>query len=237
MNHMERFKLTLTEEDRLVLQSYCKFAEGLSHYLGDGFEIVVHSLENFDQSVIKIINGYHTGRKIGSPITDLALSMLSKIKNQGKTYGDIAYFSKNKKGEPLRSTTITITGKDEQIIGLMCINLYLNTPMFTILNSFMPKAPESSFEGAGDPENFVEDVDQLIEDAVNQIQNEVFKDPDIPTNCKNKEIVERLCQKGIFNLKDSVVKVASMLNISKNTVYMHVRNSNRTQTKKSLPII
>ena len=29
---------------------------------------------------------------------------------------------------------------------------------------------------------------------------------------------------GIFNMKDSVVKGAALLGISKNTVYMHIRN-------------
>ncbi len=38
-------------------------------------EIVLHSLQDY-VSAIRIANGEHTGRKIGSPITDLALRML-----------------------------------------------------------------------------------------------------------------------------------------------------------------
>ena len=41
---------------------------------------------------------------------------------------------------------------------------------------------------------------------------------------KNKEIIAMLNEKGIFNFKDSVVKIADMMGISKNTVYMHIRN-------------
>ena len=44
---------------------------------------------------------------------------------------------------------------------------------------------------------------------------------------KNKEIVAILYQKGIFNLKDSVITIANHLGISKNTVYMHIRNMNK----------
>jgi predicted transcriptional regulator YheO len=49
-------------------------------------------------------------------------------------------------------------------------------------------------------------------------------DPEIAAINKNKEIVIRLEEKGIFNIKDAVVKVADQLEISKNTVYMHLRN-------------
>ena len=69
-----------TRMDRMVLESYKTLCEGLANYLGDGYEIVLHSLENYDNSVIKIINGYYTGRKEGAPITDLALHMLEDIR-------------------------------------------------------------------------------------------------------------------------------------------------------------
>ena len=46
------------------------------------------------------------------------------------------------------------------------------------------------------------------------------------TELRCKEIISILHQKGIFNLKDAVVKVAHCMGISKNTVYMHVRNLN-----------
>ena len=41
---------------------------------------------------------------------------------------------------------------------------------------------------------------------------------------KNKEIIFRLYQQGIFNLKDAVITIAEALGISKNTVYLHLRN-------------
>ena len=79
--------MSFTRMDRMVLESYKTLCEGLANYLGDGYEIVLHSLENYDNSVIKIINGYYTGRKEGAPITDLALHMLEDIRhNNGKDY-------------------------------------------------------------------------------------------------------------------------------------------------------
>ena len=65
---------------------------------------------------------------------------------------------------------------------------------------------------------------ELAEQLVLQIQKEVMEDADISLSNKNKEIIQRLYQKGVYNLKDAVAKTASLLNISKNTVYLHLRN-------------
>ena len=50
-------------------------------YLGSVYEISLHSLEDYDHSVVKIMNGYHSGRTVGAPLTDLALNMLKRIKD------------------------------------------------------------------------------------------------------------------------------------------------------------
>ena len=63
----------LTRADQKILKSYIPTLQGLAAYLGSSYEIVLHSLEDYDHSVIGIINGEHTGRRIGAPITDLAL--------------------------------------------------------------------------------------------------------------------------------------------------------------------
>ena len=76
---MKQKPIALSKSDLAILESYKVLAEGLANYLGDGYEIVIHSLGNLEHSVIKIINGYHTGRKEGSPITDLGLTMAKNI--------------------------------------------------------------------------------------------------------------------------------------------------------------
>ncbi len=64
----------------MILGSYKNIADALGEFLGSSCEIVIHSLESLDSSIIKIVNGNHSGRMVGAPITDIALSMLSKKK-------------------------------------------------------------------------------------------------------------------------------------------------------------
>ena len=211
--------IKLTKVDREILNSYITMIQGLAFYLGNGYEMVLHSLESFEHSVICIINGEHTGRKVGAPITDLALNMLDEISKGQEDY--ITYFSKNRKGEPLKSTTIAIRGDKGRIVGLFCINFYMNTPIHDILQTMLPvSAPPVNTP----KENFAENSDDLIETALEAVKNEIYADQSISASNKNKHIVYQLDERGIFNIKDAVVKVANLLGISKNTVYMHIRN-------------
>lgn len=211
--------IKLTKVDRVILNSYITMIQGLAFYLGNGYEMVLHSLESFEHSVICIINGEHTGRKVGAPITDLALNMLDEISKGQEDY--ITYFSKNRKGEPLKSTTIAIRGDKGRIVGLFCINFYMNTPLHDILQTMLPV----STPPVNTPkENFAENSDELIETALEAVKNEIYADQSISASNKNKYIVYQLDERGIFNIKDAVVKVANLLGISKNTVYMHIRN-------------
>ena len=212
--------MTFTRVDRAVLESYKTLCEGLANYMGDGYEIVLHSLENYDSSVIKIINGYYTGRKEGAPITDLALHMLEDIRrNNGKDY--LAYYSKNKKGEPMHSTTIAIRSENEKIVGLLCINFYLNTSLASIIGTLM-KTDEGVSRSRG--ENFADSPSQLVGDTIAETKRVIMANADIPVHDKNKEIVAQLYSKGFFKLKNSVVECADALGISKNTVYLHIRS-------------
>lgn len=218
---MKQKPISLTKGDLAILESYKTLAEGLADYLGDGYEIVVHSLGNLEHSVIKIINGHHTARKEGSPITDLGLSMARSINESGqKKY--LSYFNKTAKGEPLKSTSIAITGEKGNVIGLLCMNFYMSTPLSAIIASLTPE--NGDYRNNNFAESFVEDVDDLLKLSLKEASDKVYSDRSIATSNKNKEIISILNDKGIFNFKDAVVKIADMMGISKNTVYMHIRN-------------
>ena len=218
---MKQKPVSLSKADYAILNSYKILAEGLAEYLGEGCEIVINSLGNLEHSVIKIINGQHTGRKEGSPITDLGLSMVKNLsENDSKKH--MAYFNKTMDGVPLKSCSIAIMGEKGYIIGLLCINFYLNTPLSEILEKF--DATTSDSKNTAFAESFVDDVDELLKISLKEASDIVYNDRNITTSNKNKEIIAILNEKGIFNFKDSVVKIADMMGISKNTVYMHIRN-------------
>ena len=229
---MDNIEITLTPVDRAILDSYAAMVPGLSAYLGSHYEIVLHSLASLSSSVIAICNGHHTCRVVGSPITDLALQMLSEIRASRSYVAAKNYFTTKKDGTHLKSTTIPIRGENQRIIGLLCMNLYLDTPLSEVLASLLPETPSLLVPAAPAPmENFATSSQSLIADMVERVSTEVHRDKSIPTACKNKVIVERLYAQGIFSFKESIVRVAELLGINKNTVYMHVRNIRSAEEK------
>ena len=211
-------EIVLSKIDKLILRGYENMIDALSDYLGDGYELVLHSLENFDSSVIKIINGHYTGRQKGAPITNLGLSMLSQLKNENTKKMYKSYLAKNKKGEPIKATTILIKGENDKIIGMLCINFYLNTPISSIIDLFIDKSHINV-----NNEDYAENAENMVLKAVQQASVTVDADNTVKVSNRNKLIINSLYEMGIFKIKDSVVLVSKYLNISKNTVYLHLR--------------
>lgn len=213
--------MKLTKTDRQILDSYAAMIEGLSAYLGSVYEISLHSLEDYDHSVIKIMNGYHSGRSVGAPLTDLALNMLKRINDHGlsSTQDFTSYNAVNPLGERLKSSTIPILGQNGRVIGILCINLYLDSPLSEVL--------ESIVEGKNtrtEQENFASDMSDALVNSINEARNQVMLNNSIAAVNKNKELIRILHEKGFFHIKNSVPQVATALGISKNTVYLHLRS-------------
>ncbi|MDR2468235.1 MAG: PAS domain-containing protein [Spirochaetaceae bacterium] len=219
-------KQQLSTSDQLIIESYKDLMEALAAYLGDAFEFVLHSLTDLDHSVIKIVNGFHSGRKEGAPITDFALNMLEKIRCDADGGNYANYLSTSKYGKPVKSTTIVIFGEARQIIGLLCINMYLDSPITTLLQHLSLNTPSEYIA-----ENFINDSDELIKRALDKVKTEVLADDSISASQKNKEIVTRLYYQGIFKLKNAVPLTSQELGLSRNTVYMHIRTLEENSPK------
>lgn len=77
------FNIVFTDKDREYLETNFRLAETIAEFIGPHCEVVIHSFESFEESVVKIVNGHHTGRELGSPITDMGLKMLNAFEKTG----------------------------------------------------------------------------------------------------------------------------------------------------------
>ena len=207
-----------TQTDHEILKSYEAAVDGLAMLIGNHCEIVLHSLEDLKCSAVKIANGEHTGRKIGSPITDLALQMLHDITDEDSSFSK-AYFTRAKSGALMKSITIAIRNRERRVIGLLCINMNLDVPFSEIIKTFIP---EETHDVASDV-NFASSVDDLVAQTLEFTIEEVNNDREVANNAKNKQVALSLYEKGIFDIKDAINQVADRLNISKHTVYLYIR--------------
>ncbi|WP_410678758.1 transcriptional regulator [Avibacterium paragallinarum] len=207
----------LSVGDQKILASYFPLADLLASLLGDFAEIVIHELSELSCSVVKIVNGFHTERKVGSPITDKALKIL-KAYQANPTHIEQSYFSTAANGSVMKSTTHIIIGEQGQPIGLICINLNLSFPFHSILQSF--QLPTGNLVNN---EVFGADVEHLVEQALQRARIQLEHQHNVTTKNKTKLLISLLNESGIFELKEAINVTAEKLGITKHAVYKHLR--------------
>ena len=221
----KKIYVALTDSDRELLNSYCMFSSCLSTYLGDAYEIVVHSFGEGDRFILKIINGGLSGRTADDKIPDSAYIAVEQLELRVR-HGDppiTVSFSVNPDGRKFKSASIGIVGSQKRLIGMLCINCCLDVPFSDIIRSF---ALPSYLDSASLPLQVSDSsrYDTALTQTITKVRDSVMNDPDIPAKFKRKEIVRQLNDSGVFKVKNAIQICAETLGITIATIYMHIRN-------------
>lgn len=196
--------------------------EGLAEHWGPKCEFVVHDLQDqpYDKSIVAIINGHVTGRKVGDCGTNLGLEVLRGTDNGGNKYN---YITQTKEGKVLRSTTVYVRNDAGTVIGAICINFDI-TDLLMAEQALTSITNHSLFveEGHRVEEVFAHDVNELLDTLIQQsIQH--IKKPVAHMNKDDKlEGIHFLDERGAFLIKKSVDRVARFYDISKYTIYSYL---------------
>jgi predicted transcriptional regulator YheO len=209
---------SITVKDKHILDSVKPIVDGIAAFLGEHCEVVLHSFESLERSVIHIANGHITGRGLGSPITDLGMKILQEPAMASKDFTG-CYYSKTTDGKTLRSITIMIRNASSKPIGMICINLNMDAPLRSLINTLAIPQTESP----ENPENFVASLDELIQTTLRETISAINGQHDIPNNEKNKLIVCELIKKGMFDIRGAIDIVAQELSVSRYTIYNYIR--------------
>lgn len=215
----QSLSLGFSDKDRDLLESHFRLADTIADFIGPHCEVVIHSFESFEKSVVKIVNGHHTGREVGSPITDLGLRMIRNFEQTGEMTPK-SYFTNSKDGSLLKSTTCVLAGESNKPIGLFCINMNLSYPFPEIVKTLMPDMAQVS---SSVNENFSASAGEVISQALDNAIKEVEQDPSVNLKGKNKAITKQLFENGIFELKEATAAVAERLGITRHAVYKYIR--------------
>ena len=106
-----------TRTIRPELAPWIRFADALTRMQGPSTEIVLHDLTNPAHSVVYVVNGDITDRKVGQGVRHLVPEMLTS--HEGKPIGPWWFRYRTKL---IRATTELIYDKAGEIIGALCVN-------------------------------------------------------------------------------------------------------------------
>jgi len=207
------------------LEKYIPLIKTIAEMFGKKCEVLIHDFTHPQNSIVAIENGHVTGRKIGDPITDLALSIFKK-----GGYGDqktdriVNYKTKTKDGKVLKSSTVFIKDNQEKIVGCLCINydLTVHSMFQKTMEDFCITIDLDKEKSEKGVETFTDNVNEILKNIIQEAIEEIGK----PVSLMQKEdklMVTKIAdEKGAFLIKGAITQIAKEINVSRFTIYNYL---------------
>lgn len=228
-----------------ILEQYARLTKFLGLALGPDYEVVLHDLTDKNRSIIAIANEHVSGRELGAPLTNMALSVL-----QDRSYetSDFRLHDRgiSADGRELRSNTMFIK-QDGRMIGMLCINfddsrfrdvsaqlMGLCHPDIFV-SSVMPKLGGGGQDAPAapppPPEKYRNTTEAVASDAIHRELEQLGVPSDRLTSEERLHIISSLEKGGIFLLKGAVKDVAAELHCSQASVYRYLSQIKGTHVR------
>lgn len=213
------------------LKAFFPVAESISALFGRNCEVVIHDLSQPQSSVVKVINGGVTGRKVGQSIRDLVISVLLSDKYSNDMLANYRSLSSDHE-KVIKSSTALIRDENGKPIGAFCVNFNI-----TNLLTALPQMNDLTFTTEIQQEeprldNLPQDVMQILNHIIDQSINTIGKPIDTLTKNERMEIIKFMEEKGVFLIKGGVEKVAETLKVSRFTIYSDLDNLKQNGTSQ-----
>ena len=220
-----------TRTIRPELAPWIRLADALARMQGPSTEIVLHDLTNPAHSVVYVVNGDITDRKVGQGVRHLVPEMLTS--HEGKPIGPWWFRYRTKL---IRATTELIYDKAGEIIGALCVNEDVTGEerLFLSLEGRLPGLTMTDLKADGDtaglikPETSVKDAElsgkpDSVRKTVFRLISETAAQKAYAEAKTNRDVRRRLVrdlkERDVFLLKGSIEELARLLGLSKVTIY------------------
>lgn len=192
-------------------------AQVISETYGRNCEAIIHDLNDLAHSVVYVA-GDVTGRELGAPATDLLINVLRREGNQAQDL--VGYRSFTKDGRVLKSSTAFIRDEKGEIFAALCMN-YDVTDLLNA-NSAILNFAQINLPSEGKYETFATTVQETIESLVSEAIQILGKQPSTMATDDKVRLVALLEERGAFLIKGAVEYIATVLGVSKFSVYNYL---------------
>ena len=193
-------------------------ATGIAAQFGSDCEVVIHDLsQNPEHSIVAIVNGHVSGRKVGDGASNVVMEQLQSNDPEPKDH--LCYMMKTPDGKILKSSTVYIRNIKGKVSAIMAIN-YDISKMLMIEGAIksLISTPESPQE---EPEKIV-NINDLLDDLIQQSVALVGKPVALMNKDDKVKAIQFLSQNGAFLVTKSSDKIAKYFGISKYTLYSYI---------------
>ena len=206
-------------QNREILEHYVKVGEVIAEMFAPNLEVIIHDLQTPEHSIIAIFNNHITGRKIGDGTSDIGYKKLEdelpdKIVN---------YNNQSPSGSDLKSSSLTIRNRDDEIIGSMGLNFDLSS--FVNIKEFLEMFTETfTLDNLPKREEFFM---WSVKDEIQQALNKYIASHDLQGKVLNRKdklnVVAYMKKEGHINKKGAISILSEMLAITRPTLYKYIK--------------
>lgn len=209
-----------------IFDLFIPLVDFLGEIMGENTEILLHDLSHPDQSVIAISHGFHSGRSLGSPVTDLAIDIRDSQRYKEENY--LTHYRAISKGKQYLSSTYYIKNNGE-LIGMLCLNTNIQPVQnfADAMKKFMKATNLGAYVDAAPDTNTIQEsldapIASLAESIISRTILESGIAPDRMTREEKMQIVWTLTAQDIPRMKGAVSEIAKQLQLSESTVYRYI---------------
>ena len=206
-------------QDREILEHYVKAGEIIAEMFAPYMEVIIHDLQDPEHSIIAIFNNHVTGRKIGDGTSDLGYKKLAdelpdKIVN---------YNNQSPSGADLKSSSLTIRNRNDEIIGSMGFNFDLSS--FSNIKEFFEIFTKTVvLENLPNREQFfIWSVRDEIQQALNKYITSHDLHGKVLTRKDKLNVVAFMRKEGHINKKGAITILSELLAITRPTLYKYIK--------------
>ena len=215
----------MTEDSSLeMLEST---AHGIARQFGKDCEVCIHdlSVKDLEHTIIFIINGHVSGRKIGDGASKVVLETLEAIEKGDIIVDHLGYRTTTQDGRILKSSTVFLkdsTGKYRWVLGIN----YDVTALMNVDAALQSITTVESHDSNGDGQIPL-NVNDLLDNLINQSVKRIGKPPALMNKEEKIQAIQFLRDAGAFLITKSGDKVSNFYGISKFTLYSYIDQSKK----------
>ena len=205
--------------NREILEHYIKSGEVIAEMFAPYLEVIIHDLQTPEHSIIAIFNNHITGRKIGDGTSDIGYKKLEdKLPDK-----IVNYNNQSPSGADLKSSSLTIRNRDDEIIGSMGLNFDLSS--FVNVKEFFEIFTKTfTLDNLPKQEEFFR---WSVKDDIQQALNKYIASHDLQGKVLNRKdklnVVAYMKKDGQIKKKGAISILSEMLAITRPTLYKYIK--------------
>lgn len=201
------------------LETLKQIADGIAAQFGSNCEVVIHEVNSsrMDHSIVYIVNGHVSGRKVGDGASQVVLEQM--LNHDARPRDHLGYLTKTPEGKILKSSSLYIRNSKGVVVAILSINYDVSA--LTMIRQTIDAMLSTHDQVQAEPERII-NVNNVLDELVEQSVALVGKPVALMNKDDKVKAIQFLNQNGAFLVTKSGDKIAKYFGISKYTLYSYI---------------